>query len=777
MKSVKKFSILTSIILAFSIVFSATLLSSAEDNDSTGYGTKEAGITLSGGEDTVASRTAINYSSNNFNFNEGLKYFGPVRNASSRPYNTLAEGGVTYDEENGRIKLTYTETGSHQSWQGYGFQTVPVNIPEAAYGKKVYLKVDAASDFKTVHMRILIDGEVAKFTNSDYTSNNEEDRKLIYIDSSVLNNASSNELKSFTIKNNWLQNAEFTIAEGSKTIAFSLFVNNQDNAVSGNCAYFDNFRFIYFDDATNAYYNFDGTRLSGLDNETPYYGTEADGIVLNSINDNVATRSAISTFDNFDFSKGLVNFAPSWLYGSNLKTLAESGIVCEDGMLKFNDNGNVANNGYRGIQSVPVVIPEFAKGKTLHVSLDTAANMGYFINVLIDGEAAKCINKDGTDTNSANMCIQAGDTTNAIGDVANKMLVNTLATDNTGNNVLGIKIPESAQTIAIMIYTPTVRTGNFAYIDNIKFILSDIGGFIGKYTDLDGRPINNEYGDTNADGVVDIRDLVRMAHYLADSENRKIYYAAADIDNDKDCDATDMGNLKKMLLEQTGKTNNSLNGKNYVFLGSSITYGSNSDGWSMADYIDECNGEGTVTKLAVSGTTLATASNVVLSDKTTYDESYVCRLLKAMEDENIKCDHLIVQLSTNDAFANPPKTLGAFSGKGKLADTTTVIGAIEYITAVAKEKWPNAKISFYTGVYTSNNVYKTMVTALNNVKGSDKLNVGVLDLYNDSGMRTLIDNDKTSYLKYMNEDGLHPTKAGYQEWIGPKFEKYLAQYE
>ena len=446
-------------------------------------------------------------------------------------------------------------------------------------------------------------------------------------------------------------------------------------------------------------------------------------------------------------------------------------------MLKFKDQGNVTSVNYRGIQSVPVVIPEFAKGKTLHVSLDTAANMGYMIQVLIDGEAAKCINKDGTDTNSANMYIQADDTTNAIGDVANKMLVNTLATDNLGKDVLGIKIPENAQTIAIMIYTPTVRKGNFAYIDNIKFILSDIGGFIGKYTDLDGRPINNEYGDTNADGVVDIRDLVRMANYLADSENRKIYYAAADIDNDKDCDATDMGNLKKMLLEQTGKTNNSLNGKNYVFLGSSITYGSNSNGWSMADYIDECNGEGTVTKLAVSGTTLATASNVVLSDKTTYDESYVCRLLKAMEDENIKCDHLIVQLSTNDAFANPPKTLGAFSGKGKLADTTTVIGAIEYITAVAKEKWPNAKISFYTGVYTSNNVYKTMVTALNNVKGSDKLNVGVLDLYNDSGMRTLIENDKTSYSKYMASDGLHPTEDGYREWIGPKFEEYLAQYE
>ena len=771
MKSVKKFSILTSIILAFSIVFSATLLSSAEDNDSTGYGTKEAGITLSGGEDTVASRTAIDYSSNNFNFNEGLKYFGPVRNASSRPYNTLAEGGVTYDEENGRIKLTYTETGSYQSWQGYGFQTVPVNIPEAAYGKKVYLKVDAASDFTMVQMKVLIDGNVVD------TSNGLKNNSL-YIKAETLNNNSSQELKSFAVKETWGYDAEFTISEGSKTIAFSLFVNN-DSAVSGNCAYFDNFRFIYFDEATNAYYNFDGTRLSGLDNETPYYGTEADGIILNSESDkSVISKTPILTFDNFDFSKGLVNFAPSYLWGGNLKTLAESGIVCEDGMLKFKDSGNVnTNNKYRGIQSVPVVIPKFAKGKTLHVSLDTAANMGYAIQVLIDGEAAKCIKADGIDADSTNMWIQADDTTNAIGDVANKMLVNTLATDNTGNNVLGIKIPESAQTIAIMIYTPTVRTGNFAYIDNIKFILSDIGGFIGKYTDLDGRPINNEYGDTNADGVVDIRDLVRMAHYLADSENRKIYYAAADIDNDKDCDATDMGNLKKMLLEQTGKTNNSLNGKNYVFLGSSITYGSNSNGWSMADYIDECNGEGTVTKLAVSGTTLATASNVVLSDKTTYDESYVCRLLKAMEDENIKCDHLIVQLSTNDAFANPPKTLGAFSGKGKLADTTTVIGAIEYITAVAKEKWPNAKISFYTGVYTSNNVYKTMVTALNNVKGSDKLNVGVLDLYNDSGMRTLIDNDKTSYLKYMNEDGLHPTKAGYQEWIGPKFEKYLAQYE
>lgn len=763
----KKISILTSVLLVFAIISSVTLLSSAEDNDSSVYGTKTDGITLSDSEDTVANRTAINYSSNNFNFNEGLKYFGPVRNASSRPYNTLAEGGVTYDEANGRLKLTYTETGSYQSWQGYGFQTVPVNIPEAAYGKKVYLKVDAASDFKMVQMRVLIDGNVVNTSNG-------AKQEGFYINAENLNNDSNQELKSFAVKNNWTNDAEFTIAEGSKTIAFSLFVNN-DSAVSGNCAYFDNFRFIYFDDATNAYYNFDGTRLSGLDNETPYYGTEADGIILNSTNDNVKSRSAISTFDNFDFSKGLVNFAPSWLYGSNLLTLAESGIVCEDGMLKFKDSGNVTSVNYRGIQSVPVVIPEFAKGKTLHVSLDTAANMGYMINVLIDGEAAKCTNKDGTDTNSANMYIQANDTTNAIGDVSNKMLVNTLATDNTGNNVLGIKIPENAQTIAILIYTPTVKAGNIAYIDNIKFLLSDIGGFIGKYTDLDGNPINNELGDANADGIVDICDLVKINEYITDSANTNIFFAAADLTNDKTCDASDMSALRTKLLNADSSANYTLTGKNYVFLGSSITYGSNSYGWSMADYIDECNGEGTVTKLAVSGTTLSTASTVNLDDKSTYDNSYVCRLLTAMDDSTIKCDHLIVQLSTNDAFTNPPKTLGNYTGNGQSADTSTVIGAIEYITAVAKEKWPEAKISFYTGVYTSNNVYKTMVTALNNIKG--KLNIGVLDLYNDSGMRTLIDNDKTSYSNYMASDGLHPTKAGYQEWIGPKFEKYLAQYE
>lgn len=766
----KKISILTSVLLVFAIISSVTLLSSAEDNDSSVYGTKTEGITLSGSEDTAANRTAINYSSNNFNFNEGLKYFGPVRNASSRPYNTLAEGGVTYDEANGRLKLTYTENGSYQIHQGYGFQTVPVNIPEAAYGKKVYLKVDAASDFKMVQMRVLIDGEVVNTSNGAKLEG-------LYINASDLNNDSNQALKSFAVKNNWTNDAEFIIAEGSKTIAFSLFVNNQDNAVSGNCAYFDNFRFIYFDDATNAYYNFDGTRLSGLDNETPYYGTEADGIILNSTNDNVKSRSAISTFDNFDFSKGLVNFAPSWLYGSNLRTLSESGIVCEDGMLKFKDQGSVTPVNYRGIQSVPVVIPEFAKGKTLHVSLDTAANMGYMIQVLIDGEAAKCINKDGTDTNSANMFIQADDTTNAIGDVSNKMLVNTLATDNIGNNVLGIKIPENAQTIAILIYTPTVKTGNFAYIDNIKLLLSDIGGFIGKYTDLEGKPINNELGDANADGIVDIRDLVKTNDYLTDSANTNIFFAAADLTNDKICNESDMAALRTKLLNAESSANYSLTGKNYVFLGSSITYGSNSDGWSMADYIDECNGEGTVTKLAVSGTTLSTAASVNLSDKNTYDNSYVCRLLTAMDDSAIKCDHLIVQLSTNDAFANPPKTLGNYTGNGKSADTTTVIGAIEYITAAAREKWPNAEISFYTGVYTSNNVYKTMVTALNNIKGSDKLNIGVLDLYNDAGMHTLIDNDKTSYSNYMAADGLHPTKAGYQEWIGPKFEKYLASFK
>lgn len=201
----------------------------------------------------------------------------------------------------------------------------------------------------------------------------------------------------------------------------------------------------------------------------------------------------------------------------------------------------------------------------------------------------------------------------------------------------------------------------------------------------------------------------------------------------------------------------SLDGKTFVFLGSSVTLGSASGGWSMADYIAESN-DCTVVKWASSGTTLVDESS----------GSYVSRM-KRMLSRQEKCDHFIVQLSTNDASLNKP--LGAISASVNKEDfdTKTVIGAIEYIIASAKETWGCA-VSFYTGTRYDSKVYEQMVRALKEI--AEKWGIGVINLWDDPEMNAVSDAD---YKRYMS-DSIHPTKIGYQEWWGPKFQAHLEQY-
>ena len=128
----------------------------------------------------------------------------------------------------------------------------------------------------------------------------------------------------------------------------------------------------------------------------------------------------------------------------------------------------------------------------------------------------------------------------------------------------------------------------------------------------------------------------------------------------------------------------SLEGKTFVFLGSSVTFGSASGGWSMCEYLEE-NFNCTVRKSAISGTTLAEYAT----------NSYVSRM-KQIEKREGLCDHFICQLSTNDASIKLPLGEISNSKNNKDFDTKTIIGAMEYIIAAAQEKW-DCQVSFYTG--------------------------------------------------------------------------------
>ena len=204
-----------------------------------------------------------------------------------------------------------------------------------------------------------------------------------------------------------------------------------------------------------------------------------------------------------------------------------------------------------------------------------------------------------------------------------------------------------------------------------------------------------------------------------------------------------------------------LDGKTFMFLGSSVTYGSASGGTSFVDFI-RVRGNCTVIKEAVSGTTLVDNG----------DSSYVKRFANNLvaNYKDTKVDHLIVQLSTNDASQNKPLGKVIKSTSSTAMNTKTIVGAIEYIVAVAKETW-GCEVSFYTGTKYESDLYGKMVEALYEVQ--KKWGIGILDLWNDEEMNAISSAD---YAKYMS-DPIHPTLSGYRAWWTPKFIAHLEKYE
>jgi lysophospholipase L1-like esterase len=197
----------------------------------------------------------------------------------------------------------------------------------------------------------------------------------------------------------------------------------------------------------------------------------------------------------------------------------------------------------------------------------------------------------------------------------------------------------------------------------------------------------------------------------------------------------------------------SLEGKNIVWLGSSVTVGAANNNVSMADYLADDTGCKSY-KYAVSGTTLVDNDG----------GSYISRMKNIRKNQ--KCDYFICQLSTNDATQNKP--LGTVSDSFDIDsfDTSTICGAIEYIIAYAKDRW-NCPIAFYTNPPYSSDAYQKMVDALLQIQ--EKWGIYVLDMWNDPDIASMT---RRQLAKYMS-DSIHPNQAGYQKWWTPLFREFL----
>ena len=185
------------------------------------------------------------------------------------------------------------------------------------------------------------------------------------------------------------------------------------------------------------------------------------------------------------------------------------------------------------------------------------------------------------------------------------------------------------------------------------------------------------------------------------------------------------GNKAAYSVENTEALSDSaLKGKTIIFLGSSVVYGSTSQGQSFVEYLEKRDGIIPV-KEAVSGTTLV--------DETVWGKKSYIERMKTI-DPTIHADAFVCQLSTNDATMKKPLGSVSDSFDKNDFDTKTIAGAIEYVIAYAKETW-NCPVIFFTGTQYKSEAYGKMVELLQAIAA--KWDIGLLDLWNDPDMNAV----------------------------------------
>lgn len=249
----------------------------------------------------------------------------------------------------------------------------------------------------------------------------------------------------------------------------------------------------------------------------------------------------------------------------------------------------------------------------------------------------------------------------------------------------------------------------------------------------------------------------------------------------KDANHTDFYADKVVQVEDSP-----LAGKTIYWLGSSVTYGANSGGQSMAEFLAAKTGA-ICKKDAVSGTTIFDDG----ATENTGIKSYTRRLTNStIFDKNEKVDAFICQISTNDAISN------RLSNRGKVTDITfedksyfnlkTTLGGVEYIIAYVTETW-GCPVYFYSGSYfgdknsggtrtngdPSGTNYAKLIEDVKEVVAKWQelgYEVDVIDLFNDVDFNEQVSD---SYYKWATNDPIHPKRAGYLNWWMPYFEQYL----
>lgn len=220
-------------------------------------------------------------------------------------------------------------------------------------------------------------------------------------------------------------------------------------------------------------------------------------------------------------------------------------------------------------------------------------------------------------------------------------------------------------------------------------------------------------------------------------------------------------NIKNIIPNKSN-----LNDKTVLIEGDSIMYGYGSNGEGIGEILRDRYGF-RLYKNAISGSTLAYVEGT---------ENIRNRIVNGVKKPY---DYIILDGGYNDYGKSLP--LGSLMSESypyaSAPDATTVIGAMELIFQHIKKNYPKTKIYFVTPhkvnrvwvqVNSLNLTFKDYYDALISV--CNLYSVPVIDLWNESGLTTYFSEMKV-FTK--DNDGLHPTKEGYEEFYLPVFQKSL----
>lgn len=224
-----------------------------------------------------------------------------------------------------------------------------------------------------------------------------------------------------------------------------------------------------------------------------------------------------------------------------------------------------------------------------------------------------------------------------------------------------------------------------------------------------------------------------------------------------------------------------LEGKVIYWLGSSVTYGSGSNGQSMAQFLEATDGVTSVVE-AMSGTTLATREEGG-------EKSYISRMLNSDKfSADQKVDLFVCQISTNDCKDENITALGELTSDDTVElddfDLSTAAGSVEYLIRYVHDTW-DCPIYFYSGSYfgdgsddvrakddPSGSNYEKLVNltlaAAEKWNKQEGYDVNVIDLFHDEDFNGLVSD---SDYEYLMRDAIHPRKAGYLIWWLPEFQE------